>query len=149
MDNVADKLAIMEQLAHFCRVTDAYEVHRLGEIFHRDIAWDFKDGDIVRGVDALIGRVSGTLDAYPNQGSMMHNVSNIVITIAGDTAESIANCAAAHEGAGAFAGQTYFAWPTYNDFWIRTGEGWRIVKRIYRIQFSHGPREIVYGAPIT
>jgi hypothetical protein len=68
------------------------------------------------------------------------------VDIDGDTAESEAYFCGAHAGLGANEGKTLLQWGNYNDFWKRTSGGWCIVKRIYRIDISDGPMEIVYGS---
>jgi len=141
-----DTKAISDKVGLWCRIVDARDLMRMPEVFDRDVEWDFGKGTVDHGLDAVVRRISAHLVEGTYCGATQHHLANMRVDLDGDAAESEAYFFAAHAGTGDNEGKTLLQWGNYNDFWRRTAEGWRIVKRIYRIDISDGPLEIVYGS---
>jgi hypothetical protein len=88
---LADRLAIAETLALYCRGIDRCDAEQLAATFTPDARIDYGDG--ARAVaEAIPGLIAGL-------GAMrltQHNISNTVMRINGDTARAETNCVALH-----------------------------------------------------
>ncbi|MCB2075738.1 MAG: nuclear transport factor 2 family protein [Rhodobiaceae bacterium] len=145
LSNFRDTKAIADELGLWCRIVDTRSLERMPEVFAQDIHWDFGKGTADEGLDLVIARIRAHLVDQVLCGPTQHQLANTRIDIDGDQAESEAYFLAAHAGIGPYAGKTLLQWGNYLDSWRRTDDGWRIVKRVYRIDISDGPLEIVYG----
>jgi hypothetical protein len=141
-----DTKAITDKLGLWCRIVDRRDLSQMKEVFSTDIFWDYGKGTFEHGLDNVIRRIELHLVEGTYCGATQHHLANMRVDINGDEAESEAYFFAAHAGIGTNEGKTLLQWGNYNDFWKRTPEGWRIGKRIYRIDISEGPMEIVYGS---
>lgn len=88
---LADRLAIAETLALYCRGIDRCEPEQLAAAFTPDALIDYGDGarpiaEVIPGLMAGLGSMRLT----------HHNISNTVMRIAGDTARAETNCVALH-----------------------------------------------------
>lgn len=140
-----DSKAIADKLGLWCRIVDSRMLGRMSEVFAHDLEWDYGKGTIDRGLDRVIERICAHLVGQEFCGLTQHHLANPRIDIDGDEAESEAYFFAAHAGAGSYTGKTLMQWGNYLDRWFRVEGEWRIVKRVYRIDISEGPLEIVYG----
>lgn len=140
-----DSKAIADKLGLWCRIVDTRSLERMPEVFAQDVDWDYGKGTSEKGLDNVIARIRAHLVEQVQCGPTQHHLANPRIDIDGDEAESEAYFLAAHAGIGAYAGKTLLQWGNYLDTWRRTDDGWRIIKRVYRIDISDGPMEIVYG----
>lgn len=140
-----DTKSITDKVGLWCRIVDTHDLTRMDEIFDANVEWDFSKGTVDHGLTKVRERIRAHLVDDSQCGSTQHQLANMRVDIDGDTAESEAYFFAAHAGLGTYAGKTLLQWGNYNDFWRRTENGWRIVKRMYRIDISDGPLEIVYG----
>lgn len=91
MTEIADRLAIGETLALYCRGIDRCDAAQLAAVFTPDARIDYGDGaapiaETIPGLMAGLGAMRLT----------QHNISNTVIRIAGDTAKAETNCVALH-----------------------------------------------------
>lgn len=129
----------------------AYLVDRLQgdaaarEVFADDATEDHGYGiPVHRGHDEIAGFLNRALAPF---GAAHHSLSNIDITISGDSAESVAYYLACHwvktsEPTG-HQPADYVSAGYYEDRWRRTSVGWRIYQRKRR---SFGPSAVVAGA---
>lgn len=88
---VADRLAIAETLALYCRGIDRCDAQQLSAVFTAEAMIDYGDGarpiaEVIPGLMAGLGTMRLT----------QHNISNTVIRIAGDNARAETNCVALH-----------------------------------------------------
>jgi hypothetical protein len=145
MRHMFDNKAITDGLGLWCRIVDGQVLDRMPEVFSGDVEWDYGMGTFEHGLDRVVARIKAHLVEQDQCGATQHHLANLRIDLDGDAAESEAYFFAAHAGIGRYAGQTLLQWGNYRDHWRRTADGWRIVKREYRIDISDGPLEIVYG----
>ena len=87
----ADRLAIFETLALYCRGIDRCDPEQLAAAFTPDATIDYGDGarsiaEVIPGLMAGLGAMRLT----------QHNISNTVMRLFGDTAKAETNCVALH-----------------------------------------------------
>lgn len=91
LTELADRLAIAETLALYCRGIDRCEPEQLAAAFTPDARIDYGDGakpiaEVIPGLMAGLGAMRLT----------QHNISNTVMRITGATARAETNCVALH-----------------------------------------------------
>lgn len=91
LTELADRLAIAETLALYCRGIDRCEPEQLAAAFTPDALIDYGDGarpiaEVIPGLMAGLGAMRLT----------QHNISNTVMRITGETARAETNCVALH-----------------------------------------------------
>lgn len=145
MRHLLDNKAISDALGLWCRIVDTHSYERMPEVFMHDVEWDYGKGTVEHSLEQVVARINAHLVEQDQCGVTHHHLANLRIDLDGDRAESEAYFFAAHAGIGRYEGQTLLQWGNYRDSWRRTANGWRIVKRGYRIDISDGPLEIVYG----
>ena len=129
-DAVADRIAIEEQLARYCRAIDTGEWDLLDTVFTPDAILDYTSPGGIRGafpeVKAWLAQV---LPLFPIR---QHYVTNVEVEMTGgDTAISRAYLYNPM-GRRADDGQVslFVTGGIYRDRWRRTPDGWRIVERV-------------------
>jgi hypothetical protein len=88
---LADRLAIAETLALYCRGIDRCDPQQLAAAFTPDARIDYGDG--ARPVATVIPGLTAGLGAMR---LTQHNIANTVMRIAGDSAKAETNCTAFH-----------------------------------------------------
>jgi hypothetical protein len=88
---LADRLAIAETLALYCRGIDRCDAAQLAAVFTTDARIDYGDGakPVAQAIPALMAGL----------GAMrltQHNIGNTVLRISGNTAKAETNCVALH-----------------------------------------------------
>ena len=128
-DSLADRVAIEEILARYCRAIDTGEWDLLDTVFTSDAVLDYTSSGGIRGVfpdvKAWLAKV------LPRFAVRQHYVTNREISIDGDTASSRAylyNPMGTRGGDGGI--ELFFTGGVYEDRWRRTRDGWRIVERV-------------------
>jgi hypothetical protein len=128
-DSLADRVAIEETLARYCRAIDSGEWDLLDTVFTPDAVLDYTSSGGIRGVfpdvKAWLAKV------LPLFAVRQHYVTNREITIDGDTATSQAylyNPMGTRRADGGV--DLFFTGGVYKDRWRRTPNGWRIVERV-------------------
>lgn len=91
MTEIADRLAIAETLALYCRGIDRCDPQQLAAAFTPDAAIDYGDGarpvaEVIPGLMAGLGAMRVT----------QHNITNMVMRIHGERAKAETNCVALH-----------------------------------------------------
>ena len=129
MDPVADRLAIEDLLARYCRAIDDGEWDLLDGIFAPDAVVDYTSSG---GIRAPYTEAKAWLaQVLPRFAVRQHLVTNLEVTIAGQTATSRAylyNPMGTRQPDGGV--QLFFVGGEYRDRWRRTTDGWRIVERV-------------------
>lgn len=145
--DLQDEVLIEQVYDRYCDIIDDKDFDRLVEVFTEDCVGDYRNtnGLVQNGVRPLIARLKRGMGPGADCGRTHHNVFNFRISVTGDTALGKAYFYAVHEGIAHYAGQTYTCWGEYDDAWVRTAEGWRVARRLYRNFLIDGPVEIVRG----
>ncbi len=128
---VADRLAIAETLALYCRGIDRCDAEQLAAAFTPNAMIDYGDG--ARPIAEVIPGLMAGLSAMR---VTQHNISNTVMRIAGDTARAETNCVALHimstpdgEIEGVVGGR-------YLDTLEKREGRWRIAERLYVMDWN-------------
>ncbi|EXJ76488.1 uncharacterized protein A1O5_00996 [Cladophialophora psammophila CBS 110553] len=147
LQSISDHLEITQRMTLWSEIVDSMSLDRLSELFVPDLVWDFGGGTIDHSLAAVRARMEAHFNPDSYCAATRHDLSNHMITLLDDRdrAESKVNVFAAHAGRGPYAGQAQLTWLTYEDKWRRLGGKWYIEHRTYRIQFTQGPDDIVYG----
>jgi hypothetical protein len=128
---VADRLAITEQIYRYCRSVDRLDVALGHRVFHPDSYADF---GLYRGSGR--GWIDFICQEHRKFLHHSHQVTNIVIELAGERAGSEAYVTAtlrAHEGERLMQRQF---WARYVDEWSRRDGAWAIDRRECVIDFD-------------
>lgn len=138
---IADRLAIAEVLARYCRGIDRCEAALLAQVFTPDAQIDYGDGakspaETIPGLMAGLGAMRLT----------QHNISNTVIQIIGTAAKAETNCVALHliptpEGEIELPEIELpeielVVGGRYLDTLVKTNGGWRIAERLYVMDWN-------------
>lgn len=91
MTEIADRLAIGETLALYCRGIDRCDAAQLAAVFTPDARIDYGNGAAPIAVT-----IPGLMVGLGAMRLTQHNISNTVMRIAGDTAKAETNCVALH-----------------------------------------------------
>lgn len=129
LEHLADRTAIDEQLARYCRAIDTGEWDLLDTIFTPDAVLDYTSSGGIRGAYADVKPWLAKI--LPLFAVRQHYVTNREIALDGDSATSLAylyNPMGRRRDDGGL--DLFFVGGTYRDRWVRTAEGWRIVERV-------------------
>lgn len=130
----------------YARYSWAYDQGRAEEyaaLFTEDGEFEVVGGPRVQGREALAGLVSA---AAARPGRTLHMVSNVLVTVTGDSATGQAYVQLL---ALADAALRVVAVGTYNDAFVRTAAGWQLSRR--RFEPAAGPDPVgipVVGGPL-
>jgi hypothetical protein len=141
-----DHKAISDKLGIWCRCVDTRELGGMSEVFDERVEWDFGQGTVDHGLDAVIERIQAHIVEATYCGKRQIHIANLRVDVTRDVAESEAYFFSTSAGIREFEGKVLLEWGNYLDTWQRGTVGWRIVKRIYEMRIQHGPLEIVYGS---
>lgn len=133
--------AVEQNIIAFARAMDDRDWAAIRAILAEDAVADMGTGRL-EGPEAIIGLMQYFLDRC---GTTQHLIGNIVVTVAGDTAESRAYVHDSHLPAGDDPGAVYFTLGDYNDRWERRDGRWRMIERIKHNRASAGSLERVFG----
>lgn len=128
---LADRLAIAETLALYCRGIDRCDAEQLAAAFTPDALIDYGDGarpiaEVIPGLMAGLGTMRLT----------QHNISNTVIRIAGDTARAETNCVALHIIPSPQGEVELTVGGRYLDTLARREGRWLIAERLYVMDWN-------------
>jgi SnoaL-like domain len=128
---LADRLAIAETLALYCRGIDRCDPEQLAAAFTPDARIDYGDGaraitEVIPGLMAALGAMRLT----------QHNITNTVIRITGDTARAETNCVALHLIPSPQGEVEVTVGGRYLDTLIKADNRWRIAERIYVMDWN-------------
>jgi hypothetical protein len=128
-DTVADRIAIEEQLARYCRAIDTGEWDLLDTVFTSEAVLDYTSPGGIRGAYPEVKTwLAQVLPLFPIR---QHYVTNVEVEITGDTATSRAYLYNPMGRRGDDGQVSLFVTGgVYRDRWRRTASGWRIVERV-------------------
>ena len=131
LTELADRLAIAETLALYCRGIDRCDPEQLAAAFTPDAVIDYGDGarpiaDVIPGLMAGLGSMRLT----------QHNISNTVMRIAGDTAKAETNCVALHIIPTPEGEVEVVVGGRYLDTLARREGRWLIAERLYVMDWN-------------
>lgn len=126
-----DRLEIHELLARYARAVDRCDAALFGEVWTKDARLDYGQGETdaaswSEGLIARLGQMSRT----------QHMVSNILVSLDGDTATSEAICLAWHHFEEDGMPLVMVVGGRYLDRHARTADGWRIAHRRYVMDWT-------------
>jgi len=125
-DMHGDRLAIESVLFLYAQSLDTKRYARLTEVFTPDATANYVGMAECKGVESIIGLVSGVLDRC---GNTQHLLGNVQIDVQGDKATSSCYLQAIHVGLGDYSDRLLTIWGEYRDQLVRTSAGWRISYR--------------------
>ncbi|WP_159980694.1 MULTISPECIES: nuclear transport factor 2 family protein [unclassified Novosphingobium] len=130
---LADKQAITEQIYRYCRSVDRLDVPLGHSVFHEDATADY-------GPHGYSGPGRGAIDwiceAHGNLLHHTHQVSNILIELAGTRASSEAYVTATLRMEREGRTMQIENWARYCDTWSKRGGHWAIDRRQTVIEFD-------------
>lgn len=130
-DPVADRLAIGDVLARYCRGIDRCDADELRRVFAPDALIDYGDGPSLR--DATIDHL------LPALGAMrltQHSIANTLIEIDGDRARAETYCTALHILGPPGQEIELVVGGRYLDRFARRDGAWQIVERLYVMDWN-------------
>lgn len=140
-----DHKEISDRLGTWCRCVDTRNLDPMAEVFDAAVVWDFGKGTVDHGLERIIQRIKAHMFGAAFCGARQIHIANLRVEVEGDDAQSEAYFFAASAGVREYTGRTLLEWGNYHDIWARRANGWRIVKRNYRMDIQEGPLEILYG----
>lgn len=130
-DPVADRLAIGDVLARYCRGIDRCDADELRRVFAPDALVDYGDGRSLR--DAAIDHL---LPALRAMRLTHHSITNTLIEIDGDCAWAETYCTALHILGPPGEETELVVGGRYLDRLERRGQGWQITERLYVMDWN-------------
>ena len=137
IQELVDRLEIESVLRRYAWALDAREYDRLDDVFTPDAFLDYTTAGGIKGgfaeVKAWLAKVLPTFPAY------QHLISNVEVTVDGDTATSRAAFYNPMGHDRADGTRAYFhCGGEYRDQWVRTDDGWRITNRFEQTIWMDG-----------
>lgn len=135
MTEIADRLAIAETLALYCRGIDRCDPEQLAAAFTPEAVIDYGDGarpvaDVIPGLMAGLGTMRVT----------QHNIGNTVMRIDGEHAKAETNCVALHIIPGPEGETELTVGGRYLDRLQKREGRWLIAERLYVMDWNRsGP----------
>ena len=139
MDEVSDRIAIIDVLNRYAQALDKRQWSLLDTVFTPDVEFDFGAWQAESREDAVKAIRSYLDDCGPTQ----HLLGNYWVKVEGDEAESRVYVRAFHVGIGAASGKTYEMGGEYHDLLRRTPDGWRSAKRNARVIYEAGSYDVL------
>lgn len=122
---MSDRLEIQQLLVDYTTAIDQRRFDDLDRIFTPDAYIDYR---AMGGIDGVFPAVKAWLaKVLPNFPAYYHLLGNFDIRVNGDTATSRTACFNPMQFAG---GQILFCALWYDDEFVRTPDGWRMVRRV-------------------
>lgn len=139
-----EKLEIQEVLVRYARALDERKPELFDDVFLADAELDYRAaGGICGDPGAWQEWVHGTMSRFD---SWQHLLTNFVIEVAGDRATAFTRCYNPLQGQTPDGGSfVLHVGCNYDDQLVRTGDGWRIAKRVLGMDWlddSQNPVEL-------
>ena len=128
---IADRLAIAETLARYCRGIDRCDGALLAEVFTPDARIDYGDG-----AKSPAETIPGLLAGLGAMRLTQHNISNTVMRITRPTAKAETNCVALHLIPTPEGDIELVVGGRYLDTLVKQGGAWRIAERLYVMDWN-------------
>jgi SnoaL-like domain len=127
IEEISDRLEIQQLLVDYSTAIDARRFDDLDRVFTADAYIDYR---AMGGVDGRYPEVKAWLaQVLPNFPAYAHMLGNFDVKIDGDTATSRTLCFNPMV-LGGDEQQVLFCGLWYDDEFVRTGDGWRMTKRV-------------------
>jgi small basic protein len=130
-----DRQEIEAVLFRYAQLLDTKQYARLTEVFTPEATANYVGLAVCKGLESIIGLVSGVLDQC---GNTQHLLGNVRIDVQGDKATSSCYLQAIHVGVGDYSDRLLIVWGEYRDQLVRTSAGWRIGYRELTTLHSQG-----------
>lgn len=140
MQDTSDRQRIEEVLTLYAEACDRRRWNLLEQVFHEDVIADYGTEYHLHGRSQLVAMIRSMLGGC---GPSQHLLGNFHITLHGRRADARCYVRAAHAGTGAQAGMLYEVWAEYEDQFLDTADGWRIVRRTMHVYHETGSREVL------
>lgn len=133
LEQIADKLAIAQVLARYCRGVDRCDASELERVFAPDARIDYGDG--AKPPDETI---AGLMEGLGQMRLTHHDIGNLICEIDGDTARAETYCVAYHVLAGPDGDEIELVvGGRYLDRFARGPDSqWRIAERLYVMDWN-------------
>ena len=131
LTEVADRLAIAETLALYCRGIDRCDPEQLAAVFALDAVVDYGDG-----AKPIAETIPGLIAGLGAMRLTQHTISNTVIRITGETAKAETQCVALHLIPSPDGEIELTVGGRYLDRLIRREGRWRIAERLYVMDWN-------------
>jgi SnoaL-like domain len=127
LQEISDRLEIQQLLVDYSTAIDQRRFDDLDAVFTEDAYIDYR---ALGGIDGQFPQVKAWLaEVLPNFPAYSHMLGNLSIKFAGDTATSRVICFNPMV-LDADQKQILFCGLWYDDEFIRTGDGWRMTRRV-------------------
>ena len=128
---ISDRFEIQDLVFHYADLVDQKKIQELRQVFTADAFIDYSVfGGSVGDLETTLAFLESVLtnELFPNS---QHLNANVQVELAGDTAKGRVMCFNPMEMSMPDGGtQTYFIGLWYVDEYRRTGDGWRINRRV-------------------
>lgn len=131
MIEIADRLAIAETLALYCRGIDRCDAEQLAAVFTPDARIDYGDG-----VKSAAETIPGLMAGLGAMRLTQHNISNPVIRITGTAAKAETHCVAYHLIPTPEGEIELVVGGRYLDSLAKCEGRWRIAERLYVMDWN-------------
>jgi len=128
---VADRLAIAETLALYCRGIDRCDAEQLAAVFTPDAHLDYGSG-----AAPIAETIAGLMAGLGGMRLTQHNISNTVMRLDGDTAKAETNCVALHIIPTPDGEIELVVGGRYLDRLVKLEGRWRIAERLYVMDWN-------------
>lgn len=132
-DPGTDRQAIIDLTINYCWTIDSKDFENLRTIFLPEATALL--GDERDGIESIIERIRGALGPLD---ASQHIISNHQINVTGDEATGRCYLHAQHVRRGAEGGPNYIVAGRYLDRYVRTPDGWRIIRREIAVDWTDG-----------
>ena len=134
MNDLADRLAIMDKIYRYCRSVDRLDVALGHTVFHEDSHADFGPGYVGSGR----GWIDYICEEHRKFLHHSHQVTNVIIEIDGDRAGSESYVFATLQSRVGDRTVKHQFWARYVDAWSKRDGDWAIDRRECVIDFDDG-----------
>lgn len=131
LTELADRLAIAETLARYCRGIDRCDAAVLATVFTPDARIDYGDGP-----KSPAATIPGLMAGLGAMRLTQHNISNTVMRINGNTAKAETNCVALHLIPAPAGEIELVVGGRYLDTLAKREGRWQIAERLYVMDWN-------------
>lgn len=128
---LADRIAIAETLALYCRGIDRCDAQQLAAVFTPDARIDYGEG-----AKSVAETIPGLIASLSAMRLTQHNITNTVMRITGETAKCETNCVALHLIPAADGEVELTVGGRYLDTLTKREGRWRIAERLYVMDWN-------------
>jgi hypothetical protein len=134
--NRTDRAEVQDLLVRYATALDSRDWALLTACFTGDGVTDYGDfGGVNEGPEAIVELCRSALGGLD---ASQHMITNMVISIEGDTGSAVCYFQAQHVVRGTDGGENYLVGGTYRDRLTRTADGWRIAHRTLQPTWVEG-----------